>query len=266
MRGLHRGILAGGWALLLCLAIASGCASSGSSKTEQERDLAQRQAVAHYNLGVHHLSKGSTALAIRELREAVEKNPDDPWIHLALAEGYRRKAKLEEAESHLLRTLAIDPNLHNAQLNLSALYVQMGRNEEAVVYARRLVEDATFPAPWRAHTNLGYALFQLGRHAEARAEFELALDYRPYFWRALLDLAILDAAEGHKLAAIEKFQGVLEMKPGPLAEAEVYYRIGELYVSLGRREDAVAHLSQATERRPSGNWGRRSEEYLKLLQ
>ena len=252
--------------IALVAALGLGCATGGGSSERAEQEANRRQAVARYNVGVHHLSEGRTALALRELRVALDKNPEDPWIHLALAEGYRRKASPAEAESHLRQALAIDPGFHHAQLTLSALLVQTGKHEEAVVESKKLVDDPTFEAPWRAHTNLGWALFKLGRIAEARQNLKLALEYRPYYWRAALDLGILEAAEGRKLEAVTLFQKTLEMQPGALATAELNYRLGEIYVSLGRREEAVAHLSQAVATRPNGNWGKRSEDYLKLLQ
>lgn len=252
--------------LALVAGLGLGCASGGGSAQKAEDKANRRKAVARYNVGVHHLSEGRTALALRELRVALDKNPEDPWIHLALAEGYRRKASPVEAETHLRQALLIDPDFQQAQLTLSALLVQTGKYDQAVIESQKLVDDPTFEAPWRAHTNLGWALFKLGRLPEARQNLELALEYRPYYWRAALDLGILEAEAGHKLEAVKLFQKTLEMEPGALAVAEVNYRLGEIYVSLGRREEALAHLSQAAATRPNGNWGKRSEDYLKLLQ
>ena len=251
-------------AVVACLGL--GCASGGSLAERAEKETNQRQAVARYNVGVNHLSEGRTALALRELRVALSKSPDDPWIHLALAEGYRRKANATKSEAHLREALLINPTFHQARLSLSAVHVQMGRYDEAMIASQALVDDPTFEAPWRAHTNLGWALFKLGRISEARRNLQLALEYRPNYWTAALDLGILEAGEGRKLEAVELFQKVLEMEPNALVVAEVNYRLGELYVSLGKRDEALAHLSQAVATRPNGNWGKRSEDYLKLLQ
>lgn len=255
-----------GLVLVLVAGLGLACAPGGSPSERAEKEANRRQAVARYNVGVHHLAEGHTALALRELRLALEKDSNDPWIHLALAEGYRRKASAQEAETHLRRALAIDPAFHPARLSLSALLVQTGAFEEAVVQSQTLIDDPTFEAPWRAHTNLGWALFKLGRISEARRNLKLALEYRPYYWTAALDLGILEAETGNKLEAVRLFRKVLETDPGNLVAAEVNYRLGEVYVSLGKREEALAHLSQAVETRPNGNWGQRSQDYLKLLQ
>jgi Tfp pilus assembly protein PilF len=64
-------------AVVACLGLA--CASGGSLAERAEKETNQRQAVARYNVGVNHLSEGRTALALRELRVALSKSPDDPW-------------------------------------------------------------------------------------------------------------------------------------------------------------------------------------------
>jgi hypothetical protein len=53
--------------------------------------------------------------------------------------------------------------------------------------------------------------------------------------------------------------------PGPSVAAEANYRIAEIYIALGQRNQAMGHLTTAQAKAPEGIWGRRSEEYLKLL-
>ena len=56
-----------------------------------------------------------------------------------------------ESEQHLKRALELRPDLHAAKLNLSALYIQTERYEEAVALSKELLADATFPVPWKAY-------------------------------------------------------------------------------------------------------------------
>ena len=163
----------------------------------------ERQARSHYGLALNHLREGRTGIAIRELLAAQALSPSDPWIDLSLAEAYRLKGHSADSERHLKRALELRPDLHAAKLNLSALYIQSERYEEAVKMSQELLADATFPVPWKALTNQGYALYKLGRNAEARQAFDHAHEYHERFWPARLDLAILDAEEGRRLEALE---------------------------------------------------------------
>lgn len=248
--------------LALQLAGALGCATAPSPAQVADQE---RQARSHYQLAMNHLKEGRTGIAIRELLNAQALQPEDPWIDLSLAQAYRLKGHSAEAEKHLKRALELRPDLHAAKLNLSALYIETERYEPAVELSKQLLSDATFPVPWKALTNQGYALYKLGRNAEARQALEHAIEYHERFWPAHLDLAILDEEEGRRLEALEGLERVLALSPGPVAEAECHYRMATLYISLGNRAKAVHHLSVASQTKPSGQWGKRSADYLKRL-
>lgn len=248
------------------VALALGCATTGDEKEAARPTAAQEsRARAHQSVGATHLREGRTALAIRELRAAEKLNPRDRWTQLTLAEAYRQKGLTADAERHLQKALEIDPGFQDARLTLSGLYVQLERYPEAIREAQILIDDPTFPRPWTALTNKGWALAQLKRRAEAREALAMALEYNERYWRAQLNLGILDAEEGKRIDAIERFERVLALEPGPLGTAEANYRIAEIYVSLGNREQALEHLVAATTQRPSGPWGKRSEDYLRRL-
>jgi Tfp pilus assembly protein PilF len=225
---------------------------------------AQRRARMHYEVAVDRMRTGRNPEAIGELLQAVRLDPADANIRLALAEAYRRGGRVAETEEHLRAALAIDPAFQAAHLNLSGLYIQLERYEEATVHARHLVDDPTFPSPWRALTNLGWAEYKLGNVDDAARHLRLALDYRDSYWPARLNLGILAADRGDRDQAIDHFERVLAAEPGPLAEAEARYRLAELYVSMGDKRRAIAQLSKASDLR--GPWGKRSAEYLQTLQ
>jgi Tfp pilus assembly protein PilF len=254
--------LSTGLGILLVVATALGCATSPDPQAALSQD---KKARAHYNAGIQYMSQGKLAIAIRELRTAMDASPRDPWIHWAIAEAYRRSHRLEDTETHLLAALEIRPGFQQARLNLSALYVQIGRYGEAVEHANLLLDDPTFPVPWKALTNRGWAEYRLGLTQPARESFLMALEYNEEHWRSFLALGILDYEAGRPIEALERFEHVIELEPGPLAEAEANYRMGEIYVSLGNRERAVQYLTAATAKEPSGQWGRRSEDYLNRL-
>jgi Tfp pilus assembly protein PilF len=241
-----------------------GCASTPDPTAEELSAKDESRARAHQSVGATHLREGRVPLAIRELRASEELNPKDRWTQLTLAEAYRMKGLHADAERHLLKALAIDPKFQDARLTLSALYVQTNRYGEAIEQADLLIDDPTFPQPWTALTNKGFALMKLGRRAEAREALVEAVEYNERYWRALLDLCILDAEEGKRIDAIERFERVVALA-SPLGCAEANYRIAEIYISLGNREQAMEHLVAASSQRPSGPWGKRSEDYLKRL-
>jgi type IV pilus biogenesis/stability protein PilW len=249
---------------------ASPPASLGASQPNRmdrnvEQTEPQKRAQLHYQMAVDHLRQGRSPQAIGELLSAERFDPADETIQFALAEAYRQQGRNAETEAHLIRAIQIRPNYHEARLNLAAFYIQAERTEEAIMLLKQLVAEPTFPAPWRALTNLGWAEYRLGRLDEAHQHLTLAVDYRPEYWPARLNLGILESERGNRAEAIQHFERVLEGKPSPLAEAEVRYRLAEQLISLGDKKGAVRHLTVASDLRPNGPWSKRSAEYLKTL-
>jgi len=253
-----------GLTTVLLAATLAGCATSGDVAVDGPSAADESRARAHQSVGATHLRDGRVPLAIRELRASEELNPNDRWTQLTLAEAYRMKGLNADAERHLHKALEIDPKFQDARLTLSGLYIQTERHAEAIEQAQILIDDPTFPQPWTALTNKGWALLRLERRAEAREALLSAIDYNERYWRAHLNLGILDAEEGKRIDAIERYERVLELA-SPLGSAEANFRIAEIYISLGNREQALEHLVAASSQRPSGPWGKRSEDYLKRL-
>jgi Tfp pilus assembly protein PilF len=231
-----------------------------------ERTDAQRRARMHYEVALDRMSSGRNPEAIGELLMAVRLDPNEQNVRLALAEAFRRAGRMQDTETHLLAALQITPDFHDARFNLAALYIELERYAEAIVETKRLLDDPTFPRPWRALTNAGWAEYKLGRLDEAAAHLQLALDYKEDYWPARLNLGILESERGHRTEAAAHFERVLEIPSGPSAEAEARYRLAELYLAMGDRRGAIAQLNKASILRPSGPWGRRSAETLQSLQ
>lgn len=254
--------------LAVVLVLGSGCAAP---PIEDDPDRVS-EARARRDLGIEYLSTGRTAMAIRELTASLEQDPSDPVSHLWIGEAYRRKGQSERALA-AFETAARDAagrrdvqTEQDARLNLSALFSQMGRHSDALPHCEALAKDPTFPSPWRALTNCGWALLQLGRFDEARARFREALDYFPRYGPALLDLGILETKQGHSLAAIASFEkAIASGRLNGSGRAEANFRLGEIYVSLGDRDKAIEHFRAAVEMGPMVEWGTQSQAYLDLL-
>jgi Tfp pilus assembly protein PilF len=244
------------------LATSLGCASISG---DDEAELRKRRARSHYDIGIDHLQKGQTELGLRQLLTAERLDPRSEQIQNSLGVTYYQKGKVAEGERHLRRALALRPDYHDARFNLTVLLVREERWAECIAESKRLFDDPTFVAPWRALTTRGWCEYRSGNVAEARRLLELSRDYDAGDWPTLLNLGILEADQGNRRQAIALFEQVLSLGPGPSAEAEVNYRLGELYAALGERGRAVSHLTAAVQKAPNGPWGRKSEESLKRL-
>jgi type IV pilus assembly protein PilF len=266
--GRLRGGLARLALVLVAALLATACVTTGGEPVDRE----EGRAASIRNVGIDHLQQGRTAMAIRKLVEANDLDPKDPATHLALGEAYRRKGMLDRAEQEYKRAIEVSPktndfNRQETVLNLSALYIQMKRYDDAIAQCRTLVDDPTFSTPWRALTNMGWAAFKLGQITEARRYLEEALDFHPRYAPANLDLGIVEQQARQYLPALRRFEYAVEGDQMPAdAIAEANYRMAEIYVALGKRAKAIEHFQVALDRSPYGEWGAQSQSYLELLQ
>lgn len=249
-----------------CLAVAallaSGCITT---QRGEEEASATRKAASHMALGVDHLSNGRSALALREFLAAETLDPKNPRVHYALGEAFLVRGKRVESEKHLRRAVALHAGHHDARLSLAALMLAERRYDEAIAECETLIDDPTFPNPWRALTNRAWAEHKLGRSEDAKRSIELALEYRAEYWPATLALAIVENETGRRLEAVRLLRDIIALSPGPGVESEVNYRLAEIYVALGKRREAMGHLTASVARAPDGPWAKKSQEYLRLL-
>jgi len=249
--------------VLLVCGLAFGCVTT---PFEDGAAPVLERAHAKRDLGLDYLSRGNTSMAIRELQQALELDPDNAEILLWLGEGYRRKQRLGEAQVFMERALALSPKSHLVRLNLSGLYIQLERYDDAIALANTLVGDVTYLSPWQALNNRGWAQLQNDQPEAAEASFREALDFHPRFWPATLNLGILASRQGQKRAAVEHFNQVLEREPDAFALSETNFRIGEVYVSWGHRRKAIGYFEAALSDSPNSRWGEQSPGYLALLE
>ncbi|MGH7336923.1 MAG: tetratricopeptide repeat protein, partial [Myxococcota bacterium] len=222
-----------------------GCAALGATSEQNAR-----KATSRLEVGSDHLTNGRSALALREFLAAEQFDPKNARVQYALADAYLARGKRAEAQLHVRRALEIFPDYHDARLFLSALLLMNKRYAEAIPECERLIDDPTFPSPWRALTNRAWAEYKLGRAKDARESLDLARDYQRDYWPATLALAIVEGDAGRRSEAIRLYQDIIAQNPGPAVESEVNYRIAEIYVSLGKRREAMGHLTTSVARSP----------------
>lgn len=243
----------------------AGCAAGVSTQEANRASL-------HLRLANAKLRQGALELAIREYRAAMELNPTDPEIRFGLSEAYRRKGLLDEAEATLLDTLRLDPEHHDARLNLSVVYLMQERWDKAIREATVLMDDATFLRPTRALVNRGWAHYNSGDLEAAERDLREVLVSDGGNVQAHLNLGRLRIDQGEVLDAMVHFERVLELikrRPPAIfgaAEVQARFHLAQAHVTLGQREKAIEQLRAAAKRGGQGQWAQKSREYLAVLQ
>ena len=144
-------------------------------------------APAHAGLGIALFQWGRHAEAIEALRQAVTLQPDLPIagssLHVFLGRAALELGRPEAAE-HFARAVRNDPRDREALDHLAMVRFGQQRYEEALALYRTMIEID--PDNALTHSNLGAALYHLGRLQEALASIERSLALDPDLEIALI--------------------------------------------------------------------------------
>jgi type IV pilus assembly protein PilF len=249
--------------LALALAMLLGCS------TLSDKDLARAE--THLQLAQLKLRKGDLRYAVREYRAVIEIDDRNVEAHFGLAETLRRLGSLPEAEAEFKRTLKIDPEHDDARLNLSVVYLQGGRWQEAIDVTTLLIDDPGFLNPARAYVNRGWARYKTGNLEGAEKDLREALHTDSSSFQAHMNMGIVLYERGSTLEAMKSFDRVvslLDKYDNPTyscVEAEARFRLAQAYVKLSDRTHALEHLQKAGAVSVPCPWRDQAEEYLAVL-
>jgi Flp pilus assembly protein TadD len=207
--------------------------------------------MAHGNLGVYLLDKGSTEDAVRHLREAIRIRPDYADAHNNLGNSLARMPGHEpEAIAQLEEALRLDPGMAEAHGNLGLMLVHTpGRFNEGVAHLRAALAGREGEASSaRLHADLGLALAQAKDGLEdAMREDRAALALDSGLARAHYGLGLALARSSRALEAIPEYREALRLGDDT---AEVRNSLGASLLGTGQAELAVAEYRRAAELRP----------------
>ncbi|MBI4264924.1 MAG: tetratricopeptide repeat protein [Acidobacteria bacterium] len=229
--------------------------------------LDPRFAVAHAGLGAAFVRQyGITndgawmTRANDAVLRALEIDPSQTEVRLALASVYRSTGRNGSAVEELRRVLADDPTNDEARRRMGAIFLSEGRQEEALEQYR--VAAAQRPAYWVNHDQLGLFYFRAGRFEDAIRAFTRVTELRPDSAQAFQRLGTAYQALGDKARAREHLERAIAITPDPAS----YSNLGTLYYSDGQFEEAARAYLAAIQLRPNRAIYRKNlgDTYLKL--
>jgi tetratricopeptide (TPR) repeat protein len=186
----------------------------------------------------HHTER--VAPACHNMRSFVLDIAGVPVDVLREAYSAHQNGRFADAERGYLAALQRVPDDVDALHLLGVLRHQQGRHNEAVVLLRRAVELR--PRFGGAHLNLGNAWKALRQFEEAQASYRAAIAVQPEFAHAHFNLAnTLVTLEKHE-EAIDHFEQALRLQPNNPA---AFNNLGNALMALKRHEAAAGAFHKA---------------------
>ena len=196
---------------------------------------------------------------VRELRRAIELNPNNQTAQHWYAMVLGALGRFDEALEQIQRALAIDPLAVIVNANVGFLLYRAGRVDEAVAKLRHTV--AMEPSFVMTRYRLGLALEAQGRFAEAIEQFE-AMKPSPADPLGLTGIARTRALMGQSEEARRMLAELAEIGRTLYIPSAT---IAAVYVALGEHERAIDFLDLATDERAIVGMWLRSDRHFEVL-
>ena len=193
----------------LALALLTGCATGSSSGIKPHQTKTEDAAVYNTQLGIAYLNQGELALAKDKLDRAVLQDPSFPEAHSARAMLYERLGDNDKADDEFRTALHLAPNDPSVINNYAVYLCQRGRTNEGVKRFEQAAKNALYRTPEAAYTNAGVCLRAAKRDEDARVQFIKALQLKPNFSEAVLQLSDLEFQHNNLPQARQLIDGYL---------------------------------------------------------
>jgi tetratricopeptide (TPR) repeat protein len=205
-----------------------------------ERD--PNEPIAHYALAMALSRVNREPEAVVEFEKACALNPNPPaaWYDW-LAMSQARLGDLEGAIATFRKSLALDPADAGAQESLGTVLCETGQAEEGFEHLQKAI--AMVPDFADAHNHYGWELAKTGRTDEAIVELQKAIELRPASVEYHVNLGYVMAQRRDFASAAVIFEKAVELSNG--RDWRCLDMLAGIYDALGRSNEAVRSERQA---------------------
>lgn len=189
--------------------------------------------------------KGETKAAIIQLKNVLQKSPDTTEARSLLGAIYYETGDVRSAEKEIRKALDLGASQENLLPTLGKVLLVERQFQKVLDEVRQPAgakPDARFLAV------RGDAYLALGKVAEARESFDLALKEKPDFGDALVGAAKLALAGQDVDGALKLIEQATTKNP---ANSEAWLFKGDLLRAKGQINDALAAYTKAIEIKPA---------------
>jgi type IV pilus assembly protein PilF len=189
-------------AAFLAASLSSGCVTETTVSNVSESKADDSDAAElNYQLGARYLRNGNYELARDRLLNSIELEPRNAVAHYTLALTYEELDNLRLATESYKNAVRIAPRDFNVQNAYAVFLCKQGEYDEARKHFDRAIQIPENDYSEITSTNAGVCMMQKPDPALAEEYFRQALERKPTYGEALLQLSVLKYSEEDYLAA-----------------------------------------------------------------
>ena len=212
------------------------CASSAERQAEQDRKL--RLADTYTQLGVGYMQRGQLDVALENLNQALELNPDSVHTNNMMALLRWRLKEYAEAEKFFRKALDSEKGNSEAWNNYGVFLCERGRYDDAERAFTRALADPLYKTPAEANVNAGMCQMRKPSPTLAEKYFRAALEINPKQPRALMEMTKLSYNAGRTVSARAFMQRYFEVGEDT---PEVLLLATKIESALGNRDAEASY-------------------------
>jgi tetratricopeptide (TPR) repeat protein len=150
--------------------------------------------------------------AVRQLDEAIKKNPGQPWLHAWRGHTWQELGDGAKAAADLDKALKLDPASALLYAWRGAARAQLGRDEAAMKDLQKAVE--LDPGLWTAYRGLSELRSRRGELKEALAAITKVVEMVPTTVPCIMSKAMLEHQLGLNEEALRDLAKTIQLDPG----------------------------------------------------
>lgn len=214
---------------LAALLVSSGCISTTTGPPEKKADQGNA-AELNYQLGARYYRKGDYDLARDRLLLALEQDPKNAFAWSTLGLTYEALGNVRLAEDAYDKAVRVAPRNYKIQENYAVFLCRQDRFDDARRYFDKAINAPTNDYSEQTYTNAGVCMLQKPDNVAAEQYLRAALDRRPNYGEALLQMSVLFYETGDNLRARAFLQRYLSSN---MPTAQVLYHAILIEEKLG---------------------------------
>jgi type IV pilus assembly protein PilF len=248
--------------LLLVLALSVTQCATGKNAVTREKE-----ASAHFKMGLSFLNENSLQQAYVEFQKALDLAPDNKEYLYALGHVYFGQERYKEAEETFRKAIKIDPDYSEAHNYLGKVLEMEGKSKEAVAEYEEALKNPLYSTPQLPRFNLGNLYMTQGQYPDALKEYQEALKLDPSCNESTCALSHNGMGRtyfqmGRVKDAIDSYREAVKAFPNYV---DAHYNLAFAYLKQGAKGEAAKEFKKVIDLSPESDKAHESRKFLEAL-
>jgi Tfp pilus assembly protein PilF len=238
------------------------CTACGMGEAQLKKE---REASAHYKLGISYLNDNALQKAFIEFQKAIEIDSRYRDAYYALGHVYFMQENHAEAIASLRKSLSIDSKFSDAHNYLGKVYEAQGKFDQAILEYQEALKNLQYDTPEKPHLNLGLVYLKQEKYDQAIRSFQSVLRINPkaeFIALSQNGLGKVYFQMGKIKEAIASYQEAIRAVPDYV---DAHLNLASAYLREGSKGLAAGSFKKVVELSPQSSQAKEAQKFLDAL-